>query len=72
MYKIIRHYFNGGSQGNANGSYYPPRTIARGLTLAEAQVHCSDLETSSSTCQKASNKRRTAQRGAWFDSYTAE
>jgi hypothetical protein len=45
------------------------RTIATGLTLEEAQAHCSDPETSSSTCTKAANKRRTALKGPWFDGY---
>lgn len=60
-YRIIRFYFNGGR-----------RIIKRGLTLDEAQTHCSDLETSSSTCKKASNKRRTKIYGAWFDGYEKE
>jgi len=60
-YKIQRLFFRGGR-----------RTIKAGLTLEQAQAHCSDTETSSSTCRKAANKRRTAQRGAWFDSYTKE
>lgn len=45
------------------------RTIETGLTLEEAQAHCKDPETSSSTCRKAANVRRTQQRGAWFDGY---
>jgi hypothetical protein len=61
MYKIERLYFRGGR-----------RTIATGLTLDEAQAHCRDPETSSSTCTKAANRRRTAQRGPWFDSYSAQ
>jgi hypothetical protein len=63
MYKIERLYFRSGSRR---------RTIATGLTLEEAQAHCRDPETSSSTCTKAANKRRTAQRGPWFDSYSAQ
>jgi len=57
-YKIVRAFFRGGK-----------RTIKTGLTLKQAQEHCSDPETSSSTCQKAVNRRRTQQRGAWFDGY---
>ena len=57
-YKIIRMYFEGGR-----------RTIKSNLTLEQAQAHCSDPETSSSTCCKSVNKRRTAQRGPWFDGY---
>lgn len=59
-YKIIRFYFN-------RPGYR--RTIARGLTLEEAQRHCSDPETSSSTCKLPVNRRRTRQQGPWFDGY---
>lgn len=58
MYKIIRNYFSGSH-----------RTITTGLTLEEAQAHCSDPETSSSTCTTASTKRITVRNGEWFDSY---
>ena len=58
MYKIIRFYFKGGK-----------RTIATRLTLEQAQAHCEDPETSSSTCTKAEGKRRTRRMGAWFDGY---
>lgn len=47
-------------------------TIHRGLTLEEAKAHCSDPETSSSTCTKPSGKRRTREHGAWFGSYSNE
>ena len=51
----------------------PNRTIVkRGLTLEQAQAHCSDPETSSSTCTSAEGKRRTKRSGPWFDSYSAE
>jgi hypothetical protein len=60
-YKIVRQYFKKGS-----------RTIKRGLTLEEAQQHCSDPETSSSTCTKYHNRIRTERMGAWFDGYTKE
>ena len=58
-YKIVRMYFKGGK-----------RTIATGLTLEQAQRHCSDKETSSSTCTGARAQRRTATRGPWFDGYS--
>lgn len=57
-FDIVRMYFRGGR-----------RIIARGLTLAEAQAHCSSPETSSSTATSAAARRRTARLGAWFDGY---
>ena len=57
-YYIVRNYFNGGS-----------RTIKRGLTLKEAQAHCSNPETSSSTATSAVAVARTKKLGKWFDSY---
>jgi len=61
-YKVQRIFFNGSRK----------RTLARGLTEEQAQAHCSDPETSSSTCSKASNKARTRRLGPWFDSYTED
>lgn len=58
-YKIVRMYFRGGS-----------RVIKTGLTLEEAQKHCSDPETSSRTCKKSVNVRRTKNLGPWFDGYS--
>ena len=63
VYKVQRMYFN-------RVGYF--RTLARGLSLAQAQAWCSDPETSSSTCRKASNKARTRRLGPWFDSYTED
>ena len=60
-YKIVRFYFKGGK-----------RTINTGLTLEQAQAHCNDPETSSSTCEKSVNKQRTRRMGKWFDGYTEE
>ena len=57
-YKIVRCYQNG-----------PSRTILRGLTLAEAQAHCRNPETSSRTATSAAARRRTKARGPWFDAY---
>jgi hypothetical protein len=59
MYTITRLYFKGGR-----------RVVARGLTLEQAQAHCSNPETSSSTATSAAAKRRTARKGPWFDSYS--
>lgn len=59
-YKIVRFYFKGGS-----------RIIKRGLTLEQAQEHCSNPETSS---RGTSNRARiiTRRHGIWFDGYKEE
>ncbi len=44
----------------------------RGLTLEQAQAHCKDPETSSSTCTSPEALRRTEMHGPWFDSYEEE
>ncbi len=44
-------------------------TIARSVTLAEAQAHCNDPGTSSSTCTSEEGKARTEAKGPWFDGY---
>lgn len=46
--------------------------IERGLTLEEAQAHCKDPETSSSTCTEAACLNYTEVNGAWFDGYEEE
>jgi hypothetical protein len=61
-YKIVRSY----------RSTYSKRIVQSGLTLKEAQAHCSNPETSSSTCRSARGKARTKQLGAWFDGYEEE
>jgi hypothetical protein len=60
-YSIIRNYFNKPDGG---------RVILRGLTLEEAQAHCRDPETSSSTATSAKANAITRRVGPWFDSYT--
>lgn len=60
-YKIVRHYFKNGK-----------RIIKRGLTLEQAKAHCSDPETSSSTCKLWIHRKRTERMGAWFDGYTED
>lgn len=60
-YVIVRMYAHAGK-----------RTIKRGLTLEQAQAHCSNPETSSSTCKLSRNKMRTKLYGAWFDGYERE
>lgn len=59
MYHIIRHYMKASN-----------RVIKRGLTLAEAQAHCSDPESSSSTATGYVARKRTKLRGPWFDGYS--
>lgn len=65
-YRIIRFYFNNG---------HTLRRAVRGLsglTEEQAQKHCNNPETSSSTCKKAINRQRTRERGPWFDGYEEE
>jgi len=60
FYNVVRMY-----------AWSNKRIIKRGLTLAEAQAHCKDPETSSSTCTKSAGKTRTRRMGPWFDGYEA-
>jgi hypothetical protein len=62
-YKIVRMY----QQLDISN-----RTIARGLTLEEAQAHCRNPETSSSHCMTSEGKARTRRHGPWFDGYIKE
>jgi hypothetical protein len=59
-YRIVRMY----------QSAKADRTIKRGLTLEEAQKHCSDPETSSRTAVKRAGTDCTRKHGPWFDGYT--
>ena len=59
-YNIIRFY---------RDSPIRRRIIKTGLTLDEAQAHCKDPETSSSTAKGSWARRRTRLYGAWFDGY---
>ena len=77
-YNIIRHYFKRSDYTNVAHPYMGDipvpagyrRLIKRGLTLEEAKAHCSDRETSSSTCTKPYPKSLTRKHGPWFDGYT--
>jgi len=60
MYRIIRFY---------KDAWPNKRIIERGLTLTQAQAHCNNPETSSSTCTSAVGRRRTKRIGPWFDGY---
>jgi hypothetical protein len=62
-YKIVRFY-----QRDANAR----ETIETGLTLEEAQEHCSDPESSSRTCTFVRGILLTETRGPWFDGYDEE
>jgi len=68
MYNVIRFY------RDARSTPHRPRrrTITRGVTLEQAQRHCQDPQTSSSTCTNASGKARTRRLGPWFDGYEAQ
>lgn len=46
--------------------------LPSGLTLEQAQEHCRDLNTSSSTAWKTSAVERTKRYGRWFDGYEQE
>lgn len=61
VYKIIRMYRNDNIE---------TKVIKRNLSLEEAQEHCSDKETSSSTCTLPENTKHTERYGDWFDGYT--
>lgn len=43
--------------------------IKRGLTLEEAQAHCHDPETSSTTATSEAAQELTRTKGPWFDGY---
>jgi hypothetical protein len=61
IYRIVRIYQDASK---------PHRTIERGVTLAEAQAHCQDPETSSTKATGAKARRITKRAGCdWFDGY---
>jgi len=59
-YDVVRFYFD-------KPGYR--RTILKRVSLEEAQRHCSDPETSSSTATGRTARARTRRVGAWFDGY---
>lgn len=64
MYKIVRNF-----QRDTPSNHGRNRTIKTGLTLEEAQAHCRDPETSSSTATSPKERKRTERFGPWFDGY---
>ncbi len=60
MYKVVRMY---------RDRPHRNRTVRSGLTLEQAQAHCRDPETNSSTCTNYAGRRRTRQFGPWYDGY---
>jgi hypothetical protein len=60
-YKIVRMHFKGRN-----------KVIKRGLTLEEAQAHCHDPETSSSSATSDVALAYTEEHGMWFDGYEEE
>jgi hypothetical protein len=61
-YRIVRMYKNDN----------PNQVIKENLSLEEAQEHCRDEETSSSTCSMLKNIEHTRKYGDWFDGYEEE
>lgn len=62
-YRIVRFY---------QRDEHPREVVARGLTLEQAQAHCNDPETSSSTATGHHARERTERMGPWFDGYEDE
>ena len=62
-YKIIRMF---------RDKPYKNMIVNTGLTLEEAQAHCSDPETSSSTASGLTETMLTKNFGPWFDGYEEE
>lgn len=63
-YRIVRFY-----QDNDDLNH---TTITRGLTLEQAQAHCNDPETSSTTATSPEAVERTRVHGPWFDGFEKE
>ena len=58
VYRVIRYFLTGRRV-----------TVARGLTLEQAQAHIANPETSSQTATSATARARTRKYGSWFDGY---
>lgn len=59
-YRVVRMY---------QRDNYGARTIIECCTLAQAQAHCKDPQTSSSTAKGPATDAYTAKYGPWFDGY---
>lgn len=64
-YRIVRFY----QRELSNGRHSRRVRGLSGLTLEQAQAHCRDLNTSSSTAWKTTPKQHTKRYGPWFDGY---
>lgn len=62
-YRITRFYFN---------DDYVTEIVDKGLSLEQAQAHCNDPQSDSSSATDAEGVARTEERGPWFDGYTRE
>lgn len=62
-YKIVR-FFQSRTKDNC--------IIKEGLTLKQAKEHCSDPETSSSSCSQQHLIDLTKEHGDWFDGYRSD
>jgi hypothetical protein len=62
-YKVMRFYQSDDKE---------TEVLATGLTLEEAQAHCKDPETSSSSATSPEAAARTARYGPWFDGFGEE
>lgn len=63
-YKIVRFYRDNEDLNRT--------VVTRGLTQQQAQDHCNDPETSSSTATSPEAVARTKQYGPWFDGWEEE
>lgn len=60
FYRVVRFYSNAGIRR---------RELFTTNSLAIAQGHCNNPDTSSRTCTTKTGKRRTREIGDWFDGY---
>ena len=61
-YKIVRQFFNTNRK----------LTVKTNVSLKEAQAHCHNPQTSSTTCTDKNGKERTKRYGRWFDQFTEQ